>query len=387
MVGKRICLFFAVLGVSAMYSSVFALNSTEIEAVLAARHKSKARLTTGDKVVIETFVRSGLQELLLEEDPWEAVSIRVAIVAQRGGSELSPYSAAFIEAAATNLKTTIEDAGRLQDADRRRRTLLNLLIIAAELESTEMADIGLGMLASPDAATQYWAVKTVASPAIAAQLKSPITGDEDLTRRIVGELDKAVGRGLAPEGMRIVVEFADAVDTPEARALVLKIADLRMSLYEKWTVKYELMDTILLSALGRQIMSETAEPKRVTACRKFGQLYSYVIERFILGGKVLSAGQKQQVASVIAEVENTIVGKLLAQSRVRLKKAIESAKLSTLESARKLLLGSPRQAGSLPVKLKFDYGKTAAGTTAKAPKSLKPPPLPPPTNEQGSPAP
>ncbi len=387
MIGKRICLFFAVLGVSATYSSVFALNSTEIEAVRAARHASKARLIADDKGVIETFVRSGLQELLLEEDPWEAVIIRVAIVAQRGGSELSPYSAAFIEAAVNSLNATIEDAGRLQDADRRQRMLLNLLIIAAELESTEMADIGLGMLATPGAAAQYWAVKTVASPAVAAQLKSPITGDEDLTRRIVGELDQAVGTGLAPEGIRIVVEFADAVDTPEAKALVLKIADLRMSLYEKWTVKYELMDIILLSALGRQIMSETAEPRRVTACRKFGQLYSYIIERFILGGQVLSAGQKQQVASVIAEVENTIAGKLLAQSQVRLKKAIESAKLSTLESARKLLLGSPRQAGSLPAKLKFDYGKTATGATATAPKSLKPPPPPPGTSEEGSLAP
>lgn len=383
MIGKRICLFFAVLGVSATYSSVFALNSTEIEAVRTARHESKARLVAGDKGVIETFVRSGLQELLLEEDPWEAVVIRVAIVAQRGGSELSPYSAAFIEAMVNNLKMTIEDTGRLQDADRHQRLLLNLLIIAADIESTEMADIGLGMLATPNAAIQYWAVKTVASPAVASQLKSPITGDEDLTRRIVGELDKAVGRGLAPEGIRMVVEFADAVDTPEARALVLKIADLRMSLYEKWTVKYELMDIMLLSALGRQIMSETDASKRVTACRKFGQLYSYVIERFILGGQVLSLGQKQQLASVIAEVENTVAGKLSGQSQVRLKKAIESAKVSTLESARRLLLGSPGQAGSLPTKLKFDYGKTATGTTATAPKSLKPPPVPPGTSEQG----
>ena len=384
MIGKRICLFFAVLGVSATYSSVFALNSTEIEAIRVARHKSKARLVAGDKDVIETFVRSGLEELLLEEDPWEAVVIRVEIVAQRGGSELSPYSAAFIEVAVKNLKATIEDAGRLQDADRRQRMLLNLLIIAANLESTEMADIGLGMLSSPNAAVQYWAVKAVANPAVAAQLKSPITGDEDLTRRIVVALDKAVGRGLSPEGIRMVVEFADVVDIPEARALVLKIADLRMGLYEKWTVKYELMDIMVLSALGRQIMSETDAPKRLLACRKFGQLYSYVIERFILGGQVLSPGQKQQVASVIAEVETTIASKLLAQSQVRLKKAIESSKVSTLESARKLLLGGPGQAGSLPTKLKFDYGKTATGTTSTAPKSLKPPPLPPGTSEEGS---
>ncbi len=377
MIGKRICLFFAVLGVSATYSSVFALNSTEIEGIRVAKHESKARLIDGDKGVIETFVRSGLEELLLEEDAWEAVVIRVAILAQKGGSELSPYSAAFIEAAVNNLKITIEDAGRLEDADRRQRMLLNLVIIAAELESTEMADIGLGMLASPDAATQYWAVRTVASPAIAAQLTSPIMGDEDLTRRIVSELDKVVGRAVAPETIRIVVEFADAVDTPQARALVLKIADSRMSLYENWTVKYELMDIILLSALGRQIMSETAEPKRLMACRKFGQLYSYVIERFILGGQVLSAGQKRQVASVIAEVENTIVSKLLGQSQVRLKKAVESAKVSTLESARKILLGSSGQTGSLGTKLKFDYGKTATGTTATTPKSLKSPPLPP----------
>ncbi len=381
MIGKRICLFFAVLGVSATYSSVFALNSTEIEAVRAAKHESKARLIGGDKGVIETFVRSGLQELLLEEDPWEAVVIRVAIVAQKGGSELSPYSAAFIEAAVNNLKTTFEDAGRLQDADRRQRMFLHLLIIAAELESMEMADIGLGMLAGPGAAVQYWAVKTVTSPSVAAELTSPIMGDEDLTRRIVSELAKTVDSVIVPEALRMVVEFADAVDTAEARALVLKIADQRTVLYEKWTVKYELMDMMLLSALGKQILSENADAKRAIACRKFGQLYSYVIERFILGQEVLSTGHKQQLASVIAEVENTILSKLLVRNQVRLRKAVESGKVSVLESERKFILGGSSQPGSLPTKLKFDYGKGSTGNAATAPKSLKSPPAPPVTTE------
>lgn len=377
MIGKRICLFFAVFGVLTTYSSVLALNSADVESVRAAKLASKARLSVGDKGTIETFVRLGLQELLLEADPWQAVTIRVAILAQKGGSELSPYSAAFVEAAVKNIETTFEDAGRLQDADRRQRMFLHLLIIAAELESTEMADIGLGMLSGPGAAVQYWAVKTVTSPAVAAELTSPLMGDEDLTRRIVGELAKTVDSVIVPEALRMVVEFADAVDTAEARALVLKIADMRTVLYERWTVKYELMDTMLLSALGKQILSENAEAKRVIACRKFGQLYSYVIERFILGQEVLSTGQKRQLASVIAEVENTILSKLLARSQVRLRKAVESAKVSVLESERKFILGGPGQAGSLSTKLKFDYGKESTGNATTAPKSLKAPPVPP----------
>jgi len=381
MFGKRICLFFAVFAVLTMCSSVLALNSTEIEAVRAATLANKAQLSAGDKGVIDAFVRSGLEELLLEEDPWQAVAIRVAILAQKGGSDLSPYSAAFVEAAAKHLPTTFEDAGRLQDADRRERMFLHLLIISAELESMELADIGLGMLGGPGAAVQYWAVKTVASPAVAAELTSPIMGDEDLTRRIVNELAKAVDGAMVPEALRVVVEFADAVDTAEARALLLKIADVRAAMYEKWTVKYELMDTMLLSALGKQILSENAEAKRVIACRKFGQLYSYVIERFILGQEVLSTGHKQQLASVIAEVENTVLSKLLTRTQVRLRKAVESGKVSVLESERKFILGSPSQAGSLSTKLKFDYGKGSTGNAATAPKSLKAPPAPPVTTE------
>ena len=376
MVGKRICLFFAVFGVLTTCSRVLALNSADVESLRAAKLASKAKLTAGDKGIIETFVRSGLQELLLEEDLWQAVAIRVEILAQKGGSELSPYSAAFVESAVKNVKTTFEDARRLQDAERRQRMFLHLLIISAELESMEMADIGLGMLATPGAAIQYWAVKTVASPAVAAQLTSPIMGDEDLTRRIVSELAKTVDSVMVPEALRMVVEFADAVDTAEARALVLKIADQRTVLYEKWTVKYELMDTMLLSALGKQILSENADAKRVIACRKFGQLYSYVIERFTLGQEVLSTGQKQQLASVIAEVENTVLSKLLERNQVRLRKEVESGKVSLLESERKFILGGPGQAGSLSTKLKFDYGKDSTGNAATAPKSLKAPPVP-----------
>jgi len=381
MIGKRLRLFVVVLGVLAGCSHVFALNSTDIERVRAATLAAKARLGAGDKSVIDDFIRSGLEELLLEEDPWQAVVIRRAILAQKGTGGLSPYSAAFAESAAKHLKTTLEDAGRLEDAERRQRVVLHLLIIAAEIESVEMVDIGLGMLTNPNAAIQYWAVKTVANPAVAAQLTSPVTGDEDLARQIIGRLGAAVDGAMAPEAMRLVVEFAGAVDTAEARALVLKIADVRIKLYEKWAVKYELMDTVLLSVLGKQILAESDEPRRQGACRRFGQLYSYVIERFILGGKVLSEEQMRQLASVIAHVEDTVVSKLLSRSQIRLRKAVESGKMSALESERKFLLGSPGQPGSLATKLKFDYGKTAGGATATAPKRLTPAPLPP--SEEG----
>jgi hypothetical protein len=357
-------------------SSVFGLNSTEISALRARSLQNKSSLSASDSGVIDKFVRDGLDELHLEEDLWEAVNVRNAIIAQSGGVEASPYRSAFVDSMRKNLMPALDDVRQLPDANRRMRMELNLLIIAASLRHMDLADVGLSMSGSSNATVRYWAVQTVANSDVARQLKSPVTGDEELTTRIVQGLEKVAVAGTYPETLRLIVEFADELGTAEARVLLVKVADLRIAGYGNWKVKYELMDGILLSAIGKQILTESNASEKEKLWRKFGQLYSYVIERYILGEKVLRVEQKQQLASVIVAVENGVISKFLGRSENRLKKAVEGRKLTALESQRKFLLGSATQAGQLPTRLGVDYGKDAGGNVVTGPKNLKPPVVP-----------
>lgn len=375
MVCKRICLFVcAIVGILAPVAGVYALDSTDIEAVRSRTLESKIALSAADEAVVDKFVRNGLTELFLEEDPWRAVDVRAAILAQKGGAEPSPYAVAFAGATAKQLKVTLDDAARLPDPARHRRIALNLVIIAAGLQSTELVQFGLDMLANSDPTIQYWAVKTVTNPGVAAQLTSPVLGDEELTRRVLGRLDQAVSEAMAPETLRMIVEFADKVDTAEARALLSKIADLRTRQYANWTVRYELMDMLVLSSLGRQIQAETADAGRADLLRRFAQLYSHVIERYILGENILHELQKQQLASVIAETENKAITELLGRPENRLRKALEEGKGAVVDAGRQILLGSATQPGQLAGKVNYDYGKAAGGAAITEPLRLKAPP-------------
>ena len=374
---KRFCLCLVhVIMLFVLCSSVFALNSAEIAALRTRSLQRKSPISSADSGTIDRFIRAGMDELLAEQDLWEAVNIRNAIIAQSGGVEASPYGRVFVDSARKNLIPALDDVRQWQDANRRTRMELNLLIIAASLKSMEMADVGLSMLGSSNGTVLYWAVQTVANSNAAKQLKSPVTGDEELAGRIVQGLEKIVMPGTYPETLRLIVEFADELNTAEARVLLVKIADVRMAGYESWKVKYELMDGILLSSLGKLVLAESSASEKEKLWRKFGQLYSYVIERYILGEKVLRVEQKQQLASVIVAVENGAISKLLGRPENRLKKAVEGGKFTALESQRKFLLGSATQTGQLPTKLGVDYGNDAGGNVLTGPKNLKAPVVP-----------
>ncbi|HPD46289.1 MAG TPA: hypothetical protein P5279_06475 [Anaerohalosphaeraceae bacterium] len=375
MVSKRICLFVgAIAAILFPVSSLYAANTAEIEAVRARTLQSKATLSPADQAILDKFVHDALEELYFEEDPWRAVDVRETILAQKGAADPSPYKIAFAEAVAKHLKTTFENAARLQNPDHRQRLTLNLIILAAGLQTTEMVQFGLDRLGDTHPTTQYWAVKTVTNPGVAAQLTSQVLGDEDLARRIISRLDQVVSDTMAPETMRMIVEFADRLNTAEARALVNKIADLRTLQYANWTVRYEMLEMPLLTALGKQIIAETADARRADLLRRFSQLYSYVIERYVLGENLLDELQKQQLVSVIAEIENGPITEILARPQNRLRKALEGGKGSVIDAERQILLGSATQPGQLAGKFAYDYGKGPGNAALTEPLRLKAPP-------------
>jgi hypothetical protein len=376
MVHKKFCLCCVHVILAFIVSAdVYALNSADIQAVRDRILESKASLRSQDEIVINNFLRAGLDELLLEEDLWQAVNIRTEILAQSGGVDITPYGTAFITAAKKNLVVAFDDVRQSSASDRKTRMELNLLIIAAGLKSMETVDLGLKMLDSSNGTVQYWAVQTATNPNAKKQLISQVTGDENLVASIVNELQKIVGPQTYPETLRLMVDFADELDTDQSKALLVKIADLRMSQYEAWKVKYEMLDAVLLTSLGNQILLEVSPSEKADLCGKFAQLYSYVIERFVLGQKVLRPEQKRMLASAITEVEHGVISKLMGRTQNRLKKAVEGLKFSVVENERKFLLGSDTQQGQLPKTLNFDYGKTGDNAIT-APKSLKAPVVP-----------
>ena len=108
--------------------------------------------------------------------------------------------------------------------------------------------------------------------------------------------------------------------------------------------------------------------------RRFGQLYSYVFQRYIKGRDVLSDTQKNQLASVLVETEISCISKRLKVTQSVVKNAVEQGDYTALLQEHSRLLGDETKAGQLPLKLNFDYGKGPDGSRRIAPLALPEPP-------------
>jgi hypothetical protein len=143
------------------------------------------------------------------------------------------------------------------------------------------------------------------------------------------------------------------------------------------------MDAKLLRSLGREILSPVSQPNKAANSHRFAQLYSYAMQRFILGENILSDASKQQLASVLVEVEQSVLDKLLGRPQSTIKKAVEKiltrktveqTDYSALQAEHDSLLGTVARKGDLPAALNFDYGKNPDDSALTAPKKLGPPP-------------
>ena len=126
--------------------------------------------------------------------------------------------------------------------------------------------------------------------------------------------------------------FAAGVQIQEVEDLLLQIANMRIKRYAEWKVKFEPLDDLILKSLCSKISSpamarsaETSASRSNTAiARSFSQLCSYVIQRYVKGGELLSDMQKEQLASVIVEIEDKCISKLLGKTQTGMKRAIEA---------------------------------------------------------------
>ena len=359
-----------------------AVSTRRIDAVRQKALLNKEVLEKADFEVIDAFWEEALAELLFEENLSQIVSIRSQIFARRDGAESSQYSVAFISSAKKQLTAAFDQVQNWEPDQRKTWFERNLIILTAQLESGELLDLGMRIIGHENGTVRYWAVKALTNFSIVTKLNSPDFSDTELAARIIGQLETTANKETHPEILNLIATFAGQVNGPLAKQLLINIVDLRTSAYENWTVKYELMDAKLLRSLGNEILSQASRQNKAANSRRFAQLYSYAMQRFILGANVLSDVSKQQLASVLVEVEKPVLDRLLGSKssiktiveKILTRKTAEQKNYSALEAEHDSLLGTATRKGDLPAALNFDYGKNPDGSAITAPKKLGPPP-------------
>ncbi len=373
---KRKWVFFTVLTaifVLGMDSNAVAVNTRDIDAVL-----KKSVIDDQDKKIIDDFLAQAVVELVKTKDFTSIAKLRTVILSRK--STQSDYAQQFSESVYRHIQAGFQQAQNLRPEERKTNIIISLMILIDGLEDIRLADLAIGKVKDNNMVIRYWAVHSLTNPAIVQQLKSGTTSNPVLAQTITKQL-KEIVQTSQPEIIVHIARFAANINIPEGEELLLQVADDRIKRYADWTVTYEFYDIILLKLLESKIplsSQSTGTPTTTTSlskseiARRFAQLYSYVIQRYIKGSNVLNDTQKQQLTSAIIEIEEKCVTRLLGLSRSTgtLRRAIERNNIPTLSDEHNKLLGDETSSGQLPSKLGFDYSTTPNGTKRTAPIPL-----------------
>lgn len=369
--------FFTVLAaffVIAINSNAIAVNTRNIDAVL-----KKGEIDDQDKKIIDDFLTQAVLELVKTKDFTSIAKVRSVILSRK--STQSQYAQQFSESAYQHIQAGFAQAQNLRPQERKTNVIISLLILIDGLEDLRLADLAMGKLKDQNMVIRYWAVHSLTNPAIVQQLNSGTSSNPELATTITEQL-KEVVQTSKPEIIVHIARFATNINIPEGEDLLVQVADERIKRYADWTVTYEFYDIIILKLLESKIpLSSQGAGASVPAtslskpaiARRFAQLYSYVIQRYIKGNNVLNATQKQHLASVMIGIEEKCISRLLGLSRpqVTMRRTIERINLIALSDEHNKLLGDETSTGQLPLKLGFDYS-----TTPNSPKRTAPIPLP-----------
>ena len=346
-----------------------AVNTADIDRV-----RNKGVLGSEDLRIIDDFVAEAVSELVQAKDFTSVARVRSVILSRSSSSKESAesqYAAQFSESVYKYLSSGLAEALNLTGDDLRAMVVVNLLILADSLENVRLAELAVGLLSDENTLIRYWAVHCVTNPAIIKQLNSEKAANSALASKIAEQLKGLVDKS-SPEEIALMAEFAGGVDIPQGEDLLLQIADMRMSRYKDWTVEYELLDATILKLLYNKMSSTESDSSGLA--RRFGQLYSYAIQRYVKGRDYLFASEKQQTASVLVEIEQSCVGRILGMPQSVIRKAVEQDNYPALLQEHSRLLGDETRAGQLGLKLNFDYGSDSDGNKRIAPLALPEPP-------------
>ena len=367
---KRVIFFVLVLFLVSLMDTVLeGVDTGEIDKV-----RNKGVLDNGDLEIIDNFVADAVEELVRSRDFTSISKARSIILLRKGPSRQSAaaqYSEQFSESAYKHISEALEEAKQITPEEQRFKVILNLLILVDGLKYLRLADLSMEWLDDENSVIRYWAVHSVTNPGFMRQLNSSESSNTKLAERIIEKL-KGLVDSSSPETLRLMAEFAASVEVPEGEDLLLDITDERISRYADWTVEFELLDGTILKLLDSKIpLGSSSNP---AIARRFSQLYSYAIQRYVKGRDFLSATAKEQLASALVETEQTCIVRRLGEGQSKIKEAIEADDYESLLEEHNKLLGEATRAGQLPLKLNFDYGKAKDGERQISPQSLPEPP-------------
>ncbi|UCF16276.1 MAG: hypothetical protein JSW59_02225 [Phycisphaerales bacterium] len=361
--------FFAVLVVClvlVMDSSLTAVDTRDIDLVI-----KKTVLDNQDLAIIDRFLDEAVQELVRERKFTDIARRRAVIISRK--SEQGQYAEQFSKSAHKHIQEGFKQAEALRPEQRKTNAIINLLILINGLEDIRLMDLAVARLNDQNAVIRYWAVKCLTNPAIVQQLNASVESNPTQAVAIVGQLKPLVDTSSA-ETLTLMARFAAGLNIPQAEALLLQIADERIKRYADWTVKHELSEIALLKLLESKITvaasGSSQSVSRPAVARRFAQLYSHVIQRYLKGPVVLDDTHKNHLASVMVEVQEKCVSRLLGAPQTTFRRALERENMAAIADEHKALLGGDTTPGQLPSKLGFDYGTDSAGAKRTVPVPL-----------------
>lgn len=376
--------FFTVLTaffVLAINSNAVAVNTRDIDNVL-----KKSVIDDQDNKIIDDFLSQAVQELVKTKDFTSIAKLRTVILSRR--SSQSQFAQQYSESAYKHIQAGFEQAQTLKQEDRKTNVTISLLILIDGMEDLRLSDLAMRMLKDQNMVIRYWAVHCLTNPAIIEQLNSAATSNPQLTTTISEQLKEVVETSKA-EIIVHIARFAANVNIPQEGELLLQVADERIKRYGDWTVKHEFYDNIILKLLESKIPLSSQDPvapapttsiSKTAVAQRFAQLYSYAIQRYIKGKDIFNETQKLQLASVLIEIEDKSVSRLIGEPQVTIRRAIERNNMTALSDEHNRLLGDETTAGQLPSKFGFDYSTTPNGPKRTAPIPLPEKPQKPVTN-------
>ncbi|MGA2071661.1 MAG: hypothetical protein ABSG97_09960 [Sedimentisphaerales bacterium] len=345
---------------------VFLVSAKAVDTLAIEAVRGKSVLDDADLKTIDDFVAKAVGDLLATQDFSSISNARAVIVANSVSSQQNQtqFAEQFSKSAQKYISAGLQQAEGMTPADRSFRIVTNLLMLADALADVRVAEAALKYVDSKNEGIRYWAVHCLTNPGITEKLNSPKA--IDTARQVVRRLDEIVATS-SPDTLGLIASFAGSIKISEGEALLLKVADRRITSYADWSVERELLDGDILRILGDKMASSSASKESVG--RRFGQLFSYVLQRYIRSADVLTDTQKEQLASVLVETEKTSLSKILGKPRYGIKKAIESGDINALQQEYNNLFGDGTKAGELNI----DYGKDAGGAPITHPLLLASP--------------
>jgi len=313
----------------------------------------KSVLTPQDLEVIDRFILDAVQDIVQTDDFTQIATVRTIVIARQGMQ--AQYVQKFSESALKHISWGLQQAQGDSDPARRFKVMVNLLILVDGLKDPRLVDLAVASITQDNNSVRYWAVRMATDATLWTKLSQNQAAAAQLAGRIIAECRKAV-KNSSPEVLNLMVDFAGRHNSPEAAGLLMDVADERTRCYADWTARYELADAAILKLLSNSL---TAGPNpNPEIARRFAQLYSFVIQRYIKGQQqnALRDNSRNYLASVIAEVEDKCISKLLGARQPTLTQAVQGANLDALQAEHDKLLGGTGQTGALVSKLNFKYG-------------------------------